>query len=41
MRFNLFPPRKKEIALFDVELKECKNILNKNDYEIIYCEKKK
>ena len=40
MRFNLFPPRKKEIALFDAEgLKNAKNILNKNDYEIIYCRK--
>ena len=40
MRFNLFPPRKKKIALFDAEgLKNAKNILNKNDYEIIYCRK--
>ena len=40
MRFNLFPPRKKEIALFDAEgLKNAKNVLNKNDYEIIYCRK--
>ena len=40
MRFNLFPPRKKRIALFDAEgLKNAKNILDKNDYEIIYCRK--
>ena len=40
MKFTFFPPRKKKIALFDAAgLKNAKNILNKNSYEIIYCRK--
>ncbi len=42
MKFTFFPPKKKKIALFDAEgLKDARYILNKNDYEIIYCRKEK
>lgn len=40
MKLNFFPPKKKEIALFDASgLEEAKNILEKNKYETIYCRK--